>query len=378
MGPVAAAVNFLLFFSQSGCASLTPVKADREKGDGVSDKTLSERDAGIDLLRCVCMCGVVLLHSIQTVVFACGNAPAAYWNTHLAVFSALRWPVLIFFLLSGVLIPKRFTVRDLPAYYRHRAWKILPPFLAWSAIFCFIRGTSNVSWETNWATVAATFSQIPYKMSYYHLWFMYDFILIILAAPFVVLLKNRFRIFDSRTFLLLSGILLFASQMFINLGHIGRIPVYVFYFYLGTFMYSFEGRYKYPLLALGVCGFAYNFISARDIVAATGSCGLVTSTMRYSFIQQLPMVLAAYFIAGKIRITNTVLHNAVTKIALCGFGIYLSHPLFIWLFRFDKLESYLRLPPLVFGLFVFIVCSLASLALAWLLQTNRYTRWLSP
>ncbi|WP_272701664.1 acyltransferase [Desulfovibrio sp. Fe33] len=344
----------------------------------MADKTLRQRDAGLDLLRCVCMSGVVLLHSIQTVVFACGNAPAIYWETHLAVFAALRWPVLIFFLLSGVLFPSTFTIRDIPAYYRRRAWKILPPFLAWSVIFCFIRGTSNVTWETNWDTVAAVLSQVPHKMSYYHLWFMYDFILIILAAPFIIILKNNFRIFDSRAFLLLSGVLLFASQAFVDLGHVGRIPVYVFYFYLGTFMHSFEGKYRYLLLALGVAGFGYNFLSARDIVAATGNCDLVTSTMRYSFIQQLPMVLAAYFIARDVRITRTAFSNAATKIALCGFGIYLSHPLFIWLFRFDKLESYLRLPPLVFGLFVFLVCSLASLALAWLLRTNRHTRWLSP
>lgn len=339
---------------------------------------MKTRDVSIDALRTLCQFGVIVLHTTMPVVFSCGNSPQLYWDLHLAVFAALRWPVLIFFILSGVLFNTKLPLSKTPAYYWHRAKKILPPFIAWSIVYCFISNSSNTDWVTNWPNVTAAISKIYYKPSYYHMWFLYDFTIIIIVSPFIVALKNTYKIFSSHLFLLLTGAVLFATQIVFDFGHAGRIPVYIYYFYFGTFLPSFKCNYKYLLLFIGIVGIIYNFIAASAIVALTHDCDLVTNPMRYSFIQQLPIVLAVYFIFRDITIKNISVCTAINSVAKCGFGVYLAHPLFIWLFRLNDLNLYLQFPPLVFSLFATVVCFTAALGLSMLIRTNKYTSWLAP
>lgn len=342
-----------------------------------SSSTL-HRDPGIDLLRSVCMAGVVMVHSVQTVVFACHAAPAEQWNAYLLAMSALRWPVLVFFVLSGVLFSKTISSKDLGHYYRRRMVKLVLPFVFWSLLYCWVRGTSNVTWTTDWNTVLAAASHMHLSMTYYHLWFMYDFILIAMAAPFIMMLKQRIALFGSPWFLAVAGGALFVGQYLYDFGHVGRIPVYVYYFYLGTFIRIRRVRYTWALLLLGIVGIAYNFMATRALIAETGNCDLVMTLMRYSFIQQFPMVLAALFLIGPVRFNDRRTAATVSALGSSCFGIYLAHPFFIWLFRLDKLDAYLARPPLAYGFMVFPLSFIAAQALTLVLKRFRPVAWLVP
>ncbi|MBI2381282.1 MAG: acyltransferase family protein [Gammaproteobacteria bacterium] len=133
--------------------------------------------AWADSLRAVAIMAVVLLHVSGPVVGAFPRLSASAWWTGHALDCMARASVPLFFMLSGALLLGR--QEDLPVFFRKRLGKLLPPLVAWSAIYLAWDARFLAEPRPWWEYLAAPL----HGAVHYHLWFLYEILRLYLFVP---------------------------------------------------------------------------------------------------------------------------------------------------------------------------------------------------
>jgi surface polysaccharide O-acyltransferase-like enzyme len=135
--------------------------------------------AWIDAARVVAILAVISIHVVAPLVVS--RSLMQTWWVGNVVDSAARWSVPLFVMISGALLLHSDHADDPAAFYRRRLARILPPLIAWTAIYLFVGHQLTNNPKTLRDAVSLVLAGHPY----YHLYFLYLITGLYLVAPFL-------------------------------------------------------------------------------------------------------------------------------------------------------------------------------------------------
>lgn len=213
----------------------------------------------LDLLRCLAMLLVMVLHTVAPVLVDTGLYQTRTWYLCMLLDTADRMGVPIFFMISGYLMLRRESTLDLKGFYRKNLPKLAVPLVVWNGIYgladAWRAGEAFRPLEVLEALVDQGISS--------HMWFIYVLLGIYLLCPF---LKRMVDHCTGGQQLVLVGIVLFAPTLRPVLNAVQPMEIYLFgplmegclgYFLLGYWLgrHPLHRRVRYFLYALGIAGY---------------------------------------------------------------------------------------------------------------------------
>lgn len=291
-----------------------------------------------------------------------------------------RLGVPLFFMLSGALVLPKIVNINMWVFYRKRIPQFIFLLFFYSFLTTFIqKAFSNIPiWQSLKESFVFTNGIYPANTGgAHHLWFMYTIIELYLIAPFLGKLLERL---SNREILFFLVISIFLTQFKDSL--IGGFRVEVdFIQRLGS---DFLGGY----LNFFVIG--YLLIYRRINLSLLSSLALLLLPILFSLLRELhksefigvfhwyssslSILLSSVGLLSLIRIAfeNTQKSIFIERISLYSFGIYLSHYVFIYIFKamidFSKFSFGEKLIVLYIPSFV------SAYIFTWLLSKNKYTK----
>ncbi len=296
---------------------------------------MSARLYWLDFLKILAAIAVVWLHSTGF-VFREANELSASWWVATFINAATRWSVPIFVMASGALyLSVSSGTTSLVTLYRKRFGRLLVPLVFWTVVYLlvtqlFIRPL----------TVGEVAELIGRGRPFYHLWYLYMLVGLLLITPFV----NRVVWSVSKRTLLVVMALCFITaglidtwqqlqghadfQFFLALG-----PQYLGYFIAGHYFANVNLKRKQVMaLAMGaVVSFILIAVLGRPLEPALGEHASMWVT---SYLNPLViMTSVAIFVAGKELASryfgSDTLRHWVSVVTPLAFGVYLVHPLWL-------------------------------------------------
>ena len=291
-----------------------------------------------------------------------------------------RLGVPLFFMLSGALVLPKIVNINMWVFYRKRIPQFIFLLFFYSFLTTFIQKSfSNIPiWQSLKESLIFTNGIYPANTGgAHHLWFMYTIIELYLIAPFLGKLLERLSNQEILFFLVIS---IFLTQFKDSL--IGGFRIEVdFIQRLGS---DFLGGY----LNFFVIG--YLLIYRRINLSLLSSLALLFLPILFSLLRELhtsefigifhwyssslSILLSSVGLLSLIRISfeNTQKSIFIEGISLYSFGIYLSHYVFIYIFKtmidFSIFSFWEKLIVLYIPSFV------SAYIFTWLLSKNKYTK----
>lgn len=296
----------------------------------------------LDLLRCIAIYLVVLLHSFSPYSADIRLFGTKTWWAMDVLNGLTRMGVPLFFMISGYLaLSDRRTERIFP-FYRRRIGKLLLPLLVWNIVYFLFNG---LLYHQPMDAVVF-FNQLLGKGSKYHLWFLYQIIGLYFLAPFLKRIVDHTR--KRELFVLLLVVLLVPTLFhFIN-GVQTAVTIAPF----GALVEGYAGFFLYGYLLGTVTLPPW----AKRLIYASGIGGLFFGVLG-NFLLSSPLGLNLHWNAG-YSITHYLTSGAfflwvkeifggrqnplpawrvrilsvAAPLSKRTFGVYLSHVLFLELF----------------------------------------------
>ena len=291
-----------------------------------------------------------------------------------------RLGVPLFFMLSGALVLPKIVNINMWVFYRKRIPQFIFLLFFYSFLTTFIqKAFSNIPiWQSLKESFVFTNGIYPANTGgAHHLWFMYTIIELYLIAPFLGKLLERL---SNREILFFLVISIFLTQFKDSL--IGGFRIEVdFIQRLGS---DFLGGY----LNFFVIG--YLLIYRRINLSLLSSLALFLFPILFSLLRELhksefigvfhwyssslSILLSSVGLLSLIRIAfeNTQKSIFIERISLYSFGIYLSHYVFIYIFKaiidFSIFSFWEKL------IVLYIPSFLSAYIFTWLLSKNKYTK----
>lgn len=135
----------------------------------------------LDILRCMAILMVLVLHSNASVLVDAGVYKQPVWMLCVILDPLNRTGVPLFFLISGCLLLRSPGTRELGPFYRHNLSKLLIPLVAWNGIYFWVDHLR--SGET--AELKRLLTALADQGIRYHMWFIYAIFAIYLLCPFL-------------------------------------------------------------------------------------------------------------------------------------------------------------------------------------------------
>ena len=291
-----------------------------------------------------------------------------------------RLGVPLFFMLSGALVLPKIVNINMWVFYRKRIPQFIFLLFFYSFLTTFIQKSfSNIPiWQSLKESLIFTNGIYPANTGgAHHLWFMYTIIELYLIAPFLGKLLERLSNQEILFFLVIS---IFLTQFKDSL--IGGFRIEVdFIQRLGS---DFLGGY----LNFFVIG--YLLIYRRINLSLLSSLALLFLPILFSLLRELhtsefigifhwyssslSILLSSVGLLSLIRISfeNTQKSIFIERISLYSFGIYLSHYVFIYIFK-----AMIDFSIFSFGeklIVLYIPSFVSAYIFTWLLSKNKYTK----
>lgn len=182
---------------------------------------MKQRIPYLDLLRCLAMFFVIVLHCITPIITNPGFYSSTTWYLCLLINPLSRTGVPLFFMLSGYLLLSRSSTEHLSKFYRHNLPKLLLPLAAWNLVYYGLElRRTQASFD-----VQDFLSRIFKQGVRYHMWFIYVLLGIYLLCPF---LKRIVDHCTPRQLLVLLGIILFPTTIRPLLNQVLSVHLYLF------------------------------------------------------------------------------------------------------------------------------------------------------
>ena len=291
-----------------------------------------------------------------------------------------RLGVPLFFMLSGALVLPKIVNINMWVFYRKRIPQFIFLLFFYSFLTTFIqKAFSNIPiWQSLKESLVFTNGIYPANTGgAHHLWFMYTIIELYLIAPFLGKLLERL---SNREILFFLVISIFLTQFKDSLIGGFRIEV--------DFIQRLGSDFLGGHLNFFVIG--YLLIYRRINLSLLSSLALLLLPILFSLLRELhksefigvfhwyssslSILLSSVGLLSLIRIAfeNTQKSIFIEGISLYSFGIYLSHYIFIYIFKeiidFSIFSFWERLIVLYIPSFV------SAYIFTWLLSKNKYTK----
>ena len=196
-------------------------------------EAIQDRNAGIELLRIICMIWIVAFHfSDHGAIDWVGNPLTLNW--FLMAYSALGGGIGngIYVLISGFFMwKKKFNIKRL-----FKIWFEVWLYGIIIGAICFATGIENFTWKT--------FFKILLPVIGNGYWFMTNYVVLMIFSPFINILINNL---DKKGHLILVGTSLFFFSFLVTIPNIvwpqavnNNILVFFMYYVIGAFI----GKYK--------------------------------------------------------------------------------------------------------------------------------------
>ncbi|MDB5684617.1 MAG: putative rane protein [Sphingomonas bacterium] len=293
----------------------------------------------IDYLRLLAAFAVICRHVTGPAV----ELPAAvgmnaWWFAN-ATTAFSRFCVPAFVMITGALLLGRES--DPLAFYRARVGRLVPALLFWFLFYLVFSYYSNPVIATGgWKRWIA--STIFNGRSHYHLWYLPMILTLMLFVPYLNMFLNGRKPTGRELALLLVVMapLLLLAQVATALTHLtGKafdwwalfVPFFA-HLLLGYAIVRYREKIRIPSLLL-MAGFlggvlyimAFNFVLISRGHVATDFVALPNASLGILMMTGSLFLLAARSEAWLPR------SELVRRLGDCSFGIYLIHPVFIWL-----------------------------------------------
>ena len=291
-----------------------------------------------------------------------------------------RLGVPLFFMLSGALVLPKIVNINMWVFYRKRIPQFIFLLFFYSFLTTFIQKSfSNIPiWQSLKESLIFTNGIYPANTGgAHHLWFMYTIIELYLIAPFLGKLLERLSNQEILFFLVIS---IFLTQFKDSLIGGFRIEV--------DFIQRLGSDFLGGHLNFFVIG--YLLIYRRINLSLLSSLALLLLPILFSLLRELhksefigvfhwyssslSILLSSVGLLSLIRIAfeNTQKSIFIERISLYSFGIYLSHYVFIYIFKaiidFSIFSFWEKLIVLYIPSFV------SAYIFTWLLSKNKYTK----
>jgi len=296
--------------------------------------------AWVDAARVTAILAVIAIHTSSSLV-ANRSLPESWWFGNF-VDSASRWSVPLFVMLSGALLLGGKAADDPISFYRRRLSRILPPLIAWTAIY-LVYGHFNAD---NPKTVHDAVAYVLAGRPYYHLYFLY-----LIAGLYAVtpILRPLVALAGSRV-LTIAVLVLFALEIADDLilvsgygggaNAITRFVPYLGYFLAGPLLTRISAN-RGRIITAAV-------VAVAGIVATAVGTHLLLSTIgfgkgfyfyEYLSVTTVPVTLAVFalFMWSAPLLERLAAHlpaRALSRVAAATLGIYVIHPLVMQAFGF--------------------------------------------
>jgi len=338
---------------------------------------MNNRVLYIDFIRVLAIFAVIVLHSSSTFLYQFQKIDMNEWWIANVYDSMVRMSVPLFFMITGVIF-LRMKSEPLKVFYKKRFIKIIIPLLAWSFVYILFRKyILNQDLDIIKHMVLSLF-----RKEYFHLWFLYALIGIYLFIPILKIFIDH----SSKTlqyyfiflFLVASSIIPIITDIL----HID-IPNYL------TMMQGFGGYLVLGYLlsqiniTKGVLYIAYSLvvISTIGTVLGTYYVSLQYGTFNsffYNYFSITTIVQASsYFIILKYFGSKLITTKSQFLIVLSttSFGIYLIHPLIMWVLE-NKIN--IELPILYHIAFLSVATFILSYIVIYLMQKLPLIKYMVP
>jgi surface polysaccharide O-acyltransferase-like enzyme len=289
--------------------------------------------AWIDAARVAAILAVITIH-VTSALELNRALPFSWWYGNV-LDSASRWSVPLFVMISGALLLHSDVADDPPAFYRRRLSRILPPLIAWSAIYLLYgHAVANTP-----KTLGDAVSLVIQGRPYFHLYFLYLITGLYLVAPF---LRPVVRLPDQRVlgmavlFFLVLGM---VDDTIIIWGRSGganaatRFLPYIGYFLAGAWLTRLS-QTKGRMVAAGsvaILGILATAVGTDLLVEHLGF-GQGLYLYEYLSVTTVPTTLAIFALflwSAPLmdRIAARVPRGWLSVVAGSTLGIYVIHPL---------------------------------------------------
>lgn len=316
---------------------------------------------GIALARVLATCMVVVIHVSALVLNNVSSEYASWWLANL-IDSMSRSAVPLFLMISGylTLAPKKYSsTKD---FLIKRFCRICPALFIWTVVYFIL---SNLIFYINhgclnWDLLV---HNIYVGEVFYHLWYMYMFLGLILITPFIeIIIKKTSRInvyIFTAVCNIASMVICIYDTDYDNSLFLLRCFPYIGYYMLGyCFKFISLKRKSYLYVAL-IIGLIITFMG--KYYCNTADC----YTYRYLSINVWTTSISMFLLLKDVNIDN----KTIAEISYVSMGIYYLHPIIV------KLVEYVLLDYLLSNVIALVVITLLvilfSCLMALLLSKNR-------
>jgi surface polysaccharide O-acyltransferase-like enzyme len=287
----------------------------------------------VDVARVAAILAVIAIHTVAKLIGQ-RSLPESWWFANL-VFSAARWSVPLFVMLSGALLLRADGEDDPIRFYRRRVARLLPPLVAWTVIYLLYGHFSANNPRTLHDAVAYVLAGRPY----FHLYFLYLIAGLYVIAP---ILRPLVALPGSRALAIAVLVLLalgMVDDVIVVWGHQGgvnavtRFVPYVGYFMAGPLLIRVPPSRRRIVLAACVAALGI-VVTALGTYLLLANVGFRNALYLYEYLSvtTVPVTLAIFALfmwsAPLLdRLAGRVPARALSTMAAATLGIYVIHPL---------------------------------------------------
>lgn len=308
---------------------------------------MNSRVLYIDFIRVFAMLMVIILHSSSTFLYQFQKIDMNEWCVANIYDSAVRMAVPLFFMVTGVIF-LRMKSEPLQVFYKKRIIKIIIPLLAWSFVYILFR-KYVLDQDLN---IMKHMILSIFRKEYFHLWFLYALIGIYLFIPILKIFiehstKSMHYYFFS-LFIIASAIIPIVTDiLYIDiLNHLTMMQGFGGYLVLGYLLSKIDITKKVLYVAFGLIIITTSSTAFGTYYLSMQS-GSFDSFLYNNFSITTIIQASSYFIV--LKYFGDKLNNSNSKylviVSTASFGIYLIHPLIMWVLE-NKIN--IELPILYF------------------------------
>ena len=298
---------------------------------------MSEKSIALNWVRIIACILVIGIHLLPWIAELNSNNISLLY-TFIEHFVRIGLPM--FFALSALSFSaKQDILVNIKSYYLRKTVNMFLPFFVWSAVYFQVSSSGSLNWSSfSIQGFLQGLYQSLYRGQYYHLWYMYTLLGLVLLMPFLKRLIDNLDYYELAE---LCGIILIVlaikEYLRFNINEF-YFETWVSFYIIGAFVFRSETRKYLPALT-AVGGVSYIASTMVEYLSPDS----VLNVRRWEF-SPLMIFQVVGFIAGFLWIESILKlpgKKISEKLSRLTFEVYLSHPLcFIVLRHMPVLNVY--------------------------------------
>lgn len=332
----------------------------------------NNREYEYDVMRVVAALAVVIIH-VCAPQWKSLNVYSTDWTIMTVWDMICKFSVPLFFMISGRFNLDSKRQIDTGVWLKKRISRIVIAFIFWSCVYTAVNIFRSGSLSDNWKLIV-----IEFFTGEYHMWYLFAIIGLYLATPLLkpIVADDK----KCKYFLLLFFIFQLLLPAVSKMPHVGvfvttALEKMSFYYPLGFTGYYVLGYYlkehqlskrsKVICFILGIIGTLFSVVMV--ILISRGDNAANESMADYLTWNVAAQTIAVYIglqqLGSRDHKHDENRLNIFSAISKYSFGIYLAHPLILWIFEWIGL-----VPTLFWSVVSVPIIAIAATVLSFLLS----------